>query len=252
MRFKLLLAIVPCVLLLAGCNSPAVKQATDSNTLSTTTTVTVPQQNRMAAQDNVQLALDLIEQGDYPLAKAKLVEAQRLDPHLAAVYYTRGYFNEKVRDRAAAQQWYRQAVKIAPHNPQALNAYGVFLCQTGEYQQSLTYFKRAIAVPSYTNTGLSYQNAGLCALKAKETAQAIHYLQAAVNANPALAESYFTLAKLAYQQHHYQSAQTYLNHYNQLMKPTAASLQLAIALAKQQGDADKAATLQLQLESLRK
>lgn len=260
MRILWVLFIIVVGAMLAGCARTTVEKSVSTSAEESShepidtieQAVWQSQQDKLTAEDNIKLALDLMGQQRYPLAKEKLLTAERLDPKLAAAYYTFGYYYTQIKDTESAKKYYAKAVEIAPHDPLALNAYGVFLCQTGEYKKSLTYFQQAVGIPNYTEAGLAYQNAGICTLKIPDVDLALGYLAKAIDVNPKLTESYLLLAEINYHKAAYHVAENYLVEYNQLQKPSRSSLALAVAIANKLGEHDKAATLQLKLDSLPK
>ena len=253
MRIVSFVLIVAASLVLVGCvSSPDPQAIADAvNQPSVYKPVNQIHENQVVAKANVKLAIDLMEKGEYPQAKAKLLVAQQQDPAYVPTYYTLGYYYQKINDRATATHYYQKAIKIAPQDPLVLNAYGVFLCQTGQYKASLTYFHKAIAISSYDHAGLAYENAGMCASKIPNIKLAFGYFQKAVATNPQLTDAYYMLAALAYQLKMYMNAEYYLHQYNQMAKPSKESLQLGIAIAEKLGNKNQVATLQSQLNSIK-
>lgn len=208
-----------------------------------------PDLHMRAAKLNVQLGMSYLSQNYTDLAKRKFLKAIELEPDLPEAHAALGYYYGQVKNYPAAQQEYQRALSLGPTNPNVLNSYGVYLCSTRQYQTANIYFMKAVAVPSYTEVGNSYLNAGLCELQAGNDMQAQAYFTNAVEQNPKLAPAYLQLAQLSYRQAQYQAAQQYLDQYNQNAQPSAQSLTLAIALAQQAGDNNRAASLQLLLQA---
>lgn len=202
-----------------------------------------------AANLNIQLGMSYLSQNYTDLAKRKLLKAIELMPDLPEAHAAMGYYYSQVKDIPAAHQEYQRALNLGANNPVVFNSYGLFLCSIGEYQTANSYFLRAINVPSYTEVGTSYLNAGLCAQQAGDNANAEAYFVKAVEQNPKLALAYLNLAKLNYDAKQYKLAEQYLDKYNQNAPATPESLHLAIALAEQAGDNNRAASLRLLLQA---
>jgi type IV pilus assembly protein PilF len=210
-----------------------------------------PEDSLRAAQLNVQLGMTYLQQQQMDLAKQKLLKAVALDPNLPDAHYSLGYYFDAVGQTQDAQREYQTALKLAPNNPQVLNSYGVFLCKTKQYALAEQYFQQALAQIDYTDVGLTYQNAGLCAMDADNQKAALTYFTQAIQQNPKLALPYLKVAELQYAQQNYSQAMVNLNQYHQLTQPTAESLHLAIQLAQQADDDNQVASLRLQLQSLK-
>lgn len=178
--------------------------------------------NPTAANYNAELGLNYLQQGDVERAKSKLWLALKQDPHNPIVQDAMGFFLEQTGETQQAQNFYLKALTLAPHSGIAQNNYGTFLCRQGQYQQSIQHFLLATQDLQYLHTSQAYENAGLCALKIPDIRQAENFLHKANKADPGRASPLLELAKLSYNQQHYQAAKVYLTRYFQRAKPPAA------------------------------
>ena len=95
-----------------------------------------------------------------------------------------GYFLEKTGNVEAAQQYYLQAIKIAPKTGAVQNNYATYLCRHGYYQQAITHFLLAAQDANYLHVANVYENAGICALKIPNKKLAHKYFQTAIQHDP--------------------------------------------------------------------
>jgi type IV pilus assembly protein PilF len=229
--------IVFCSVLLTACASSGDNPALSSSA------------KQQAAKINVQLGMSYLAQNYNDLAKKKLLKALELDPNSAEAHAALGDYYAQVKDPAAANQEYQRALSLSPRDSIILDSYGVFLCNTHQYESANDYFMRAVAQPAYTSAGNSYLNAAICAQQAGNNTRAQAYFQKAIDLNPQLALPYLKLGEFAYDNSQYFTAKNYLDQYNSLAAPTAESLQLGIAVAEKLGDANTAASLRLLLQA---
>lgn len=225
------IVILSLSILLVACSSSV--SATPANV---TTINGQPPNLKLAAQYNVQLGVNYLQQGDVARAKQKLVLATEQDPSSIAAWNGMAYFMQTTGNNDEAKKAYQKALALQPNDGDTLNNYGVFLCQQGKPQTAIAYFQKAMADPHYVNTAQAYENAGLCALKIPDAAGADQFFTKAVANDPSLPTSNLALAKLAWDKHDINSAQFYLKRYNRLAKPSAESLWLTIELARAQGN----------------
>lgn len=186
-----------------------------------------------AAQTRLALGLKYIETGYMERAKQNLIKAYEHKPDLPDVLYGLGYYYQAVYEYDKADGYYRQAIKKAPKNPDYLNAYGAFLCESKqEYAKGIEYFLKAISQPNYTSVGETYENAGFCSLNARQVIQAEEYFEKALTVNPSLHKSLFGLATVFYEQGNPRRAADYLFRFEGRSRPTADSLLLGFKAAK--------------------
>jgi type IV pilus assembly protein PilF len=149
------------------------------------------------------------------------------------VLYGLGYYYQSVYEYDTADKYYRGALDESPKNPDYLNAYGAFLCESKkEYAKGIEYFLKAIDQPGYTSVGEAYENAGFCSIDANQITQAEEYFEKALTFNPSLTKSLYGLASVYYEQGNPRRAADYLYRYEGRSKPSAGALLLGFKAAK--------------------
>lgn len=220
------------ILFIAGCQTQ-----TKENRLAETSTASSQTINYVeAAKINTQLAAFYIQQGNYDLAKQKLLIALKQNNHYPYTYSVLAYYNEKTGDNESAEKNYRQAIKLAPNDGTFHNNYGRFLCLNKKYTGSLVEFNLAVSDKNYIDTSGAYENAGLCALKIPNDALAEQYFSQAINQNPNLSVSLYELSIIEYQFKKYQLAKMHLWQYSQLVPVDRDAALLGIKIAKKTKD----------------
>lgn len=145
--------------------------------------------NAKASVYNMQLGLAYLKQGNRQRAKQKLLTALSQNPYSAYANEALGYYFEQTQETQLAEQYYRQALELAPNSGAILNNYGDFLCHQKKYAEANEYFLKAANDTHYINTALAYENAGLCALSAHKPAEARKYFKIALEQDPSLKTS---------------------------------------------------------------
>ena len=186
-----------------------------------------------AAQSRLALGLQYLENGYLERAKQNLVKAYEHKSDLPDVLYGLAYYYQEVYEYEKADNYFSKALDEAPRNPDYLNAYGAFLCQSKkEYSKGIDYFLKAIDQQGYTSVGEAYENAGFCSLSAKQVTQAEEFFEKALTFNPSLTKAYYGLASVYYEQGNPRRAADYLYRYEGRTKPSAGALLLGFKVAK--------------------
>jgi len=207
-------------LAVAGCVSQTTISGTDQ---------TVVQQHfdaDAAAKTRTSLALRYLQGGDSQQAKLNLDKAMQYAPRSPEVHRAFAYYYQQVGETTLAEQAYRRSMNLAPDNPDTLNNFGVFLCQQGQFQEAETLFLRALKQPDYVKVADTYENAGICAKVAGQSARARHYFQAALNYDPRRPRALLEAAELELDAGNKAQAREYLLRYQKLAQPTARSQRL--------------------------
>lgn len=207
--------------LLAGC-------ITDNSTKMT--------RSKDAAAYNVQLGIAYMNQGDLAQAKDKLDRALKENPGSADVHSARAYLFEHMNDPTQADAEFRTALRIAPHDPQIVNNYAVYLCQNGRTDEGVKRFLEAAHNALYQTPWAAYTNAGVCLHTAKRDDEARLNLERALQIRPNFAEATYQLAGLEFSRGELLPARTRIDAYLAHFDETPDLLLLGVRVARAQGD----------------
>jgi type IV pilus assembly protein PilF len=206
------------------------------------------QGDEKAARINVQLGATYLEQGDLELANVKLERALDQDPKLATAHWTYALLQLRLGRPKLAEKHFREAIDLDPEDSRAHTAYGAFLCNTGRLQEAEKQFEQALENPLYDQPETALTNAGVCALKAQDTAKAEDYFRQALDKNSEFAPALSEMARLSFEQQRYVQTRAYLERYREAVGHNAASLWLAVQTETRLGDRDAAGSYALQLK----
>ena len=236
-KSEILLAAIAAALLLTGC-------------VTTTTVSNVPESNandQDAAELNYQLGARYLRNGNYDLARDRLLLSIELDPKNPVAHYTLALTYEQLENERLATESYERAVRIAPRNYNVQNAYAVFLCKQRDYDQARKHFDRAIRVPENDDAEITMTNAGVCMMQKPDNAAAEAYLRAALERRPNYGEALLQMSVLSYETGDALRARAFLQRYLSGNVPSAPVLYHGIRIEEKLGDdtARREYTLQL-------
>ncbi|WP_426703118.1 type IV pilus biogenesis/stability protein PilW [Rhodanobacter sp. Col0626] len=245
MRFERVL-IAGLMLLLAGC----VTTRTDSSPLGQN----MPRNSKTdqtadAARIHTELGQRYMAAGDLQTALEKLTKALQFDPNYAPAHTVIAVLYERINKPAEAEQHYRKAVALEPAKGAPNNNLGVFLCHTGRAAEATGYFQKAVADPFY-QADIALTNAGVCQLQAHDVAGAEASFRDAIARNPQNAEALFQLANALYLNKDVFRARAFIQRFDALGKPTAASLKLGHDIETRLGNPEGALAYSKRLLSL--
>ena len=229
---SLAVAAVSLAVLLVGCASAADKEQAASV------------EQRAALR--LQLASAYYMQDQFVVALAEAEQAVQLVPGNAQVRGMRALIFAALRQPVAAEKDFLYALRLAPHNPELSNNYGLFLCQTGRAAQSLAYFDAALQDVAYGTPELALHNAAACSLIMQDYPRAASYWLKAERIAPGTAITYAGLVRVYYQQQDYRQAAHYLERLGKVAtmeSQTADVLWLGIKVQHKLGDAGAEAGL---------
>jgi len=205
-----------CFLLMAGCIS------------TTTGTITEHDRNDKEAADlNYQLGARYYNNGNYTLARDRLMLAIEIDPKMADAYSTLALTYEALDNQRLAREAYENAIRVAPRDFDIQNTYAVYLCRQQDYDQAQTFFDKAGNHPENDDAEVTLTNAGVCMGQKPDLAAAEKYFRQALDHKQNYGEALLQLCLLKFQQKDYLTARAFLQRYMSSTIPTAGVLYLA-------------------------
>ena len=202
-----------------------------------------------AAEINMRLGLNYLQQGDYATALDKLERSIEQDPTLPSAQNTIAMLYQQLNENEKAEAHFKKAISLDPKYSEAQNNYGVFLCRQGRYAEAEQRFQVAVENPLYRDKPYAYENMGLCASRALDNVKAEKYFHKALQENPLSVKSILGLAEINYSEGYYQEAADYLERYRAVAPHSPHSLFLNIQVANKLGDKNAVASYKLYLKA---
>ena len=235
-------------LVLAGCaaNKPGAPP-TD-----TKDRVTASDQPAASKRANVRLELAgaYFAQGQLSTALDEVKLAIAADPNMSEAFNLRGLIYAAMAEDTLAQESFRRALQLNPHDADVMHNYGWYLCQQKRYAEADALFMQALAEPRYGDVARTLLAQGVCQTRAGQLSEAERTLTRAFQldtSNPATA---FNLSDVLYRRGDYERARFYIRRVNATKEQTnAQSLWLAARIEQRSGNTQGASELGAQLRN---
>jgi type IV pilus assembly protein PilF len=224
-KSELLLAIIAASTLFSGCV-----------TTTTTTAAESEADEDNAAALNYQLGAQYLRNGNYERARDRLLLSIELDPKNAIAHYTLALVYENLDNLRLATESYENAIRIAPRDYNVQNAYAVFLCKQGNFDEARKHFDRAIKVPDNDTSYITMTNAGVCMMQKPDAEVAEQYFRQALQRRGDYGEALVQLSLLKFTTEDYMSARAFLQRFLSTNAPSAGVLLLGMRIEEQLGD----------------
>ncbi|MES9965494.1 MAG: type IV pilus biogenesis/stability protein PilW [Candidatus Sedimenticola sp. 20ELBAFRAG] len=235
-------------LLLSGCQSTPPRSSTidmEDNTGG------YSQTNRQtgAGEVYVQLAIAYMNKGQLDVALSKARQGLAVEPDNTTGHNVIALLYDRLGEKGLAEHHFQKGLALSPRNSYLLNAYGTFLCAQKRFDDANQQFTKALANPLYKTPEVALTNAGICARRIPDMAQAESYLRQALERNPRFAAALGQMAQISLQNGEHLSSRGYLQRYLEVSKHTAGTLWTGIQTERVLGDRDAVASYSLLLKN---
>lgn len=184
---------------------------------------------------NTELGVGYMRRGDYKIAKQKLEKAIEQNPDNLQAYTTIALLMSRLNEKEKADEYYQEALDLAPDNASLHNSYGAFLCGAGRLDEAMAEFKAAYEDPFYETAYLARSNAGSCLVRNGRYEEAEDLLRTALRTDAELSGALISMAELGVKTKKYLMSRAYIQRYHAGNKPTAESLWIQIQAEKALG-----------------
>lgn len=192
--------------------------------------------NAAAAELNYQLGARYYKNGQYDLARDRLLLSIEKDPRRAVAHSTLALTYEALGNVRLATDSYETAIRVAPRDFDVQNAYAVFLCRNKDYDAAIKLFDKAIKHPKNDYAEITLTNAGVCIGQVPDMVAAERYFRAALDRKPNHGEALLQMCLLKFQQEDYLNARGFLQRFMNSSRMTAGVLYLAAQIEDMLGN----------------
>lgn len=201
------------------------------------------------------LGFEYLQSGDTANAKSSFLRSIESDSGYAEAHNGIALAFQLEGDDQLAEQYFRKATALAPSSAMMHNNFGAFLFSKQRYQEACNELARATEDPFYGRRAQAFENLGRCYRLLQRDDAAKHAfkrsLQVSANRPVALVE----LSEISLQENNLLESEKYFDRFLTMVEDRrvehyAKSLWLGIRLAREEGNATRAATYALILKNL--
>lgn len=189
-----------------------------------------------AAKINIQLGTTYLQQGNYVLAREKLLRSLKQNPKDPDVHTSLGLLYDRTGSPKLADKHFREALRLAPDKPDLINNYAIYLCKNGRVDEGVEKFVTIAANKFYPTPEVALTNAGVCLREAKRFDDAEQKLVGAIRARPNYSEATVQLAGLAVEKGDLAQAKKVVDTYLNAFRPSPDVLLAAVRVARASND----------------
>jgi type IV pilus assembly protein PilF len=177
-------------------------------------------------------------------------QALQAKPDNPAAYGLRGLIYAALGDNEKADESFRRAMQLAPHDADLVHNHGWYLCQTRRFAEADAEFQRAIAEPGYRSVPRTMLVEGICQVRAGKPQDAEHTLSRAYELDPANPTIAVNLSETLYRNKQYERARFYIRRVNTKQElASAQTLWLAARIEHKLGQDEQANAMGAQIRN---
>jgi len=187
-------------------------------------------------EEYYQRALGDYDQNELTQALQTAEQSLKFHPDHAYTHQLVGLIHQRLGNTTLAAKSLKQALSLAPKDAGITNNYASLLCARKSYAKAERYYLAAASYPENDQPDIAWVNAGLCALRASQPANAKSYFEQAIKVNPGQTTALYQLAKLELNNNNILLASNYLEKYLEHATHTAKTLLLGARIENAQGN----------------
>ena len=207
-----------------------------------------PDQAKLS-QQQLRQALGYFKSQKLPKAQLSINNSLKSNPENPQAHHVAGLIYQRLGLSGQARDHFEQAIKLAPSDAVVRNNFGNFLCSRGNFNAADENFSFAATQAGNPKPEIAYTNAGLCALRAKNSEKAKHYFEQAMQTNPGQTTALYQLARLHLDANKPLVANTLLEQYSHHSQDTAKTLLLKAQIEQSLGNPENMESYKQQLRS---
>jgi type IV pilus assembly protein PilF len=189
-----------------------------------------------AGEINKQLGTEYLKKGNLAQAKEKLERAEKYNPRDPEIHSVLAVLYDRLNIPKEVDAHFREAIRLAPKDPQISNNYAVFLCRASRTDEGVKRFLESAQNPLYRTPDSAYTNAGVCLRAAKRYDEASATFARALQIRPNNAEAVYQSVDLEMERGNLVKSREILDKYMGVYDATPDLLLTAVRLTRAQGD----------------
>ena len=196
--------------------------------------------DKKASEFNAELGASYLAAGELENAELKIERALQQDPSNALALNTSGKLRAALDQPQAADRAFQRSIRLDLKRAEYRNNYGIFLCDQGRTKEAIAQFVAAAENKFYRTPEFALDNAGVCALGARQYVEADTYLRSAIRMNPNFPPSLLHMAELKLKSGDAELADAYYSRFLSLGRQSPRSLATGIEVKRAVGDGSAA------------